>query len=81
MGKKSFHIRLAHLLRMNAAACALVVKPQELLHPASVGLDRARSQSPHSARGFVPVKELHALKYAAQELLGSIRAAKFLLTV
>jgi hypothetical protein len=46
---------------MNPSACPVAVKPQELLDPALVGLDGARSQSPYFARSFVLVNGLHAL--------------------
>ena len=47
----------------------IVVEPQELVHPAAVGLDRARGQASHFAGGFVLFQEFHALQFVAQELL------------
>lgn len=55
---------------MNPSACAIMMKAQELLDPAPVGRDGARSQSPYFARGLVLVQELHARHSVAQTLLG-----------
>jgi hypothetical protein len=54
---------------MNPSLCPIAVKPQEFLKPGAAGLDGARSQPPHSAGGFVPVKEFRAVRYAAQKML------------
>jgi hypothetical protein len=60
----------AHVLWMNPAPRAVVVKSQELLHPAAVRLDRPRGQPTHLAGRFILIEELHVTQFAAQELLG-----------
>lgn len=47
--EEGFHFLLPYLLGMNPLAGTIVVKPQELLHPPPVGLNRAASQTAHLA--------------------------------
>ena len=70
MRQERLDLRLAHLFRVNPLPDAIVVKPHEFLDPTPVRLDRARSQPPHLAGGFVSIEEFHASQCSAQELLG-----------
>jgi hypothetical protein len=68
------------ILRDNPSACPIAVKPRELLDPTSVGLNGARSESPHFAGSFVLLKMLHGLESGAQELLRQFARAEFVRT-